>query len=92
MKYAIKYEDTDEICRYTGKPLSRCKCKKGCEPSQVQSGEWVQPVKRGYRMECCDCGLVHIMNFRIHAGKIQFRAKREQIAGSIGIAGNAEQP
>jgi hypothetical protein len=32
----------------------------------VQSGEWVQPIRKGYRMACCDCGLVHRMNFRIH--------------------------
>lgn len=28
-------------------------------------GEWVQPIKRGYKMRCCDCGLVHTMNFRV---------------------------
>lgn len=32
---------------------------------QVQSGQWVQPRRRGYKMCCCDCGLVHTMNFRI---------------------------
>jgi len=25
--------------------------------------EWDQPVMRGYRMCCCDCGLVHDMEF-----------------------------
>lgn len=47
---------------------------------QVKAGEWVQPVRRGYRMKCCDCGLVHVLNFRLvpHAGgkKIQFQAFR----------------
>lgn len=42
----------------------------------VTSGEWVQPVKKGYRMACCDCALVHTLDFRIRAGKIQFRAFR----------------
>ena len=38
---------------------------------------WVQPVSRGYKMACCDCGLVHNFEFRIDAiGQINFRAKR----------------
>ena len=48
----------------------------------VQSGEWVQPRRRGYWMKCCDCGLVHRMNFRLvpygqGKYKIQFQAFRE---------------
>lgn len=27
----------------------------------------------GYRLQCCDCGLVHRMDFRLHKGQIQFR-------------------
>lgn len=38
--------------------------------------DWVQPVVSGYRMSCCDCGLVHNMEFRLHEGRIQFRASR----------------
>lgn len=26
--------------------------------------DWVQPAMSGYRMSCCDCGLVHNMEFR----------------------------
>ena len=37
---------------------------------------WVQPVKRGYLMPCCDCRLCHWMDFRIHRGRVQFRARR----------------
>lgn len=37
---------------------------------------WVQPVPNGYKMACCDCGLVHDMDFRIEDGRVQFRAKR----------------
>lgn len=37
---------------------------------------WVQPVRRGYLMSCCDCGLVHRMDFRIWNGRVQFRAQR----------------
>lgn len=51
--------------------------------TQVYDGEWVQPVSRGYKMSCCDCGLVHVLNFRVvkYAGgkrtKVQFQAFRD---------------
>lgn len=51
---------------------------------KVESGEWVQPQRKGYKMMCCDCGLVHVMDFRIvKQGKgqgIQFRAFRNERA------------
>lgn len=41
---------------------------------------WVQPRPDKYFMVCCDCGLVHEMQFRIAKGKtierVQFRARR----------------
>jgi hypothetical protein len=37
---------------------------------------WLQPVRRGYLMACCDCGLVHRLDFRVVAGRAQFRAQR----------------
>lgn len=50
----------------------------------VEDGEWVQPRMRNYYAQCCDCGLVHRVNFRIVRGKrrgklvtrIQFQAFR----------------
>lgn len=32
---------------------------------QVQAGEWVQPTRKGYLMQCCDCGLVHSLDFKL---------------------------
>jgi len=26
--------------------------------------DWINPRMNGYHMECCDCGLVHTINFR----------------------------
>jgi hypothetical protein len=26
---------------------------------------WVQPVMNGYRMACCDCNLVHTLEFKV---------------------------
>ena len=46
----------------------------------TKDGEWVQPIRHRYKMMCCDCGLVHNMNFRIvRVGKrnfIQFQPER----------------
>ena len=58
------------------------------EPSmkyhRVKDGEWIQPVRKGYKLRCCDCGLVHKVNFRIVQGrrgkKIQFQAFRDMRA------------
>jgi hypothetical protein len=30
---------------------------------EPEAGEWVRPVKRGYKMACCECGLVHRIDF-----------------------------
>ncbi len=53
---------------------------------KVQAGEWVQPRRKGYKMKCCDCGLVHVMEFQLlpfgnNRKKIQFRAWREEQYG-----------
>jgi hypothetical protein len=45
--------------------------------ASVASGQWVQPIRRGYKMACCDCGLVHVVDFRIRHGRIQLRAVRD---------------
>ena len=48
--------------------------------------EWVRPVRRGYKMACCDCGLVHDMDFRIRkewrGNVVEFRVSRNQRATS----------
>ena len=46
--------------------------------AQPKAGEWIQPVRRGYKMACCDCGLVHTMDFRVHKGRAQLRAWRNE--------------
>ncbi len=47
---------------------------------QVTDGEWVQPIRKGYRVTCCDCGLVHRINIRVRKGKVQFQAFRDNRA------------
>lgn len=44
--------------------------------------EWIQPVRKGYKLACCDCGLVHNVDFRVlkrnstGARTVQFRVGR----------------
>ena len=33
-------------------------------PGRGGWSEWQQPVMNGYLMKCCDCGLVHEMQFK----------------------------
>lgn len=48
--------------------------------ASVKDGEWVKPVMKGYKMMCCDCGLVHVIEFRVikwgRGRKVIFRASR----------------
>lgn len=53
------------------------------EYEKPEAGEWVKPKKRGYLMACCDCGLVHRMDFdyvkdSIGRIRIGFRAWRDE--------------
>jgi len=32
-------------------------------------GAWVRPIEDGFKMECCDCCLVHTIDFRIVASR-----------------------
>lgn len=43
---------------------------------EPKAGEWIQPIRKGYSMACCDCGLVHTLDFRIKDGRVQFRVFR----------------
>ena len=37
---------------------------------QVYENEWQKPVMRGYKMKCCKCGIVHVVDFEVfHWGK-----------------------
>jgi len=44
----------------------------------VTDGEWVEVPMRDHKDQCCDCGLVHRLNFRINAkGRIEVQAFRD---------------
>lgn len=48
---------------------------------RVSDGEWIEPKpQRGHKMQCCDCALIHTMDFRIKNGRVQFRPRRDKRA------------
>lgn len=45
---------------------------------QACDGDWIEPTpQRGHKMRCCDCGLIHRINFRVVRGRVQFQAWRD---------------
>ena len=46
---------------------------------QAIDGEWIRPKMRGYRMRCCDCSLVHVVDFRIVGMKVEMRPRRDKL-------------
>ena len=39
----------------------------------VTDGEWHRPTLRGHRSQCCACGLVHRIDFRIRGKRVELR-------------------
>lgn len=70
-------KEKSDICRYCSNRRDRCECPR-FKSKTVVSGEWIQPIRRAYRMECCDCGLVHLIDFRVRKGRAQLRAFRKK--------------
>ena len=49
-----------------------------------EAGQWVRPDHDGYRVACCDCGLVHEYRFRVVNGQVELCAFRhERATGQI---------
>jgi hypothetical protein len=46
----------------------------------IAYGEWTRPRMRNFREQCCDCGLIHRLDFRIVDNKVEFRTRRDDRA------------
>lgn len=48
-------------------------------PLQVRDGDWVVPSpQQGFLWGCCDCGLMHSVDFRIEDGQVEMRVYRDE--------------
>lgn len=47
---------------------------------KIKDNEWVRPRRKSFRDMCCDCGLVHLVDYRIVTDGarqfVEFRVKR----------------
>ncbi len=43
---------------------------KGIQYEELSDGEWTNPKIQGYKHQCCDCGLVHKMDFKLEDGEL----------------------
>jgi hypothetical protein len=42
----------------------------------VDEDEWVTIDWVGQNEQCCECGLKHKIDYRVHNGKLQFKGRR----------------
>lgn len=45
---------------------------------KLEDGVWVRPKHRGFKEQCCDCGLVHRWDFRVVDEGVEFRVFRDE--------------
>lgn len=50
------------------------------EYPKLEDGDELRPQHRGFRLACCDCGLVHRINFRVKDGQVHLKLWREKRA------------
>lgn len=46
----------------------------------AQSGQWITPVRKGFKAMCCGCGLIHKINFKTVKGVIKMQVFRDDRA------------
>jgi hypothetical protein len=58
---------------------------------QFDAGQWIKPGPQ-FQLGCCECGLVHRVDFRIVDGQVQFRAYRDVTATNENRQAIAQKP
>jgi hypothetical protein len=43
---------------------------------QLMDGDWFYPTMHGHYDQCCDCGLVHEIKFKVEDGVVKFQVWR----------------
>jgi hypothetical protein len=46
----------------------------------ISYGEWTRPRMKNFREQCCDCCLIHRLDFRIVDDRVEFRTRRDDRA------------
>jgi hypothetical protein len=50
---------------------------------EADDGEWFALARRGNRIACCDCGLVHVVDARLRDGTIELAFARNERATAL---------
>jgi hypothetical protein len=59
------------------------------EFKKIPDNEWTHVQAAGFRHACCDCGLVHVMDFRVSGeGRLQVKWRRSPQATARRRKGN----
>jgi hypothetical protein len=46
----------------------------------IEENQWEKPIRKNYKLACCDCGLVHNVDFKIEKKAIMLRMRRNNRA------------
>ena len=44
---------------------------------KAKAGQWDRIRKKGFKMACCDCGLVHKLDFKIEGKTLFMKGERD---------------
>lgn len=50
------------------------------EYAQAYDGEWMPIPWRGFREQCCECALIHVVDYRVVNGTLEFRCSIDKRA------------
>ncbi|MBK5202124.1 MAG: hypothetical protein JJE45_00180 [Prolixibacteraceae bacterium] len=50
--------------------------KHGQTYEKTEANAWFRPIEEGYKMACCDCGLVHDIDFKVEGNRAWLRVRR----------------
>lgn len=42
--------------------------------------DWFSPIHKGFRFKCCDCALIHEVDFEVRKGEVFMRMRRHERA------------
>lgn len=45
--------------------------------------KWIKPKPKGYKMACCDCALVHVLEFKAIKERVLIRVRRAPLLTKI---------
>ena len=70
--------DANTIAHHAGNLMARRTYREIEAVDRNGWSEWIYPTPVGHRLACCDCGLVHEVDFRVEDGRAEYRMRRDR--------------